>query len=247
MGRHRSRSVPSASDAFDCIDSFERAQGAAEVGDIVAKGVAAAGCECFMIACFSRDCAEYRRGVLVSRIPEEWRRYQFERRESDINALQGASLMRGQPIAWNEMVPDAGLERRRRRLTKEGREFGLRNGLCIPLYGPNGETAIANFSGYDIDDSAPTRLAMHVMAIGAYFRLWQPAGWDNRMRAVFTPREVDCLSWVAQGKTDWEIGEILHLRESTVHGYVEAAKHKLGVVTRMQAVVGAIRVGAISP
>jgi DNA-binding CsgD family transcriptional regulator len=58
-------------------------------------------------------------------------------------------------------------------------------------------------------------------------------------------RERECLSWVATGKSDWEIGEILSISEKTANAHIERAKTKLGVPTRMQAVVMALHAGAI--
>jgi DNA-binding CsgD family transcriptional regulator len=45
------------------------------------------------------------------------------------------------------------------------------------------------------------------------------------------------------GKSDWEIGEILAISERTAHNHVEAAKRLLDVGTRTQAVVQAWRRG----
>jgi DNA-binding CsgD family transcriptional regulator len=53
------------------------------------------------------------------------------------------------------------------------------------------------------------------------------------------------LRWVAAGKSDWAIGQILRISEKTVNFHVENAKRKLGVGTRIQAVVAAMRAGLI--
>jgi len=55
-----------------------------------------------------------------------------------------------------------------------------------------------------------------------------------------TPRERECLSWVAAGKTDWEISQILSIAEQTVHEYVQNTLIKLRAATRAQAVATAI-------
>jgi DNA-binding CsgD family transcriptional regulator len=71
----------------------------------------------------------------------------------------------------------------------------------------------------------------------------------ERVRAKNTPpprgprltrRERECLSWVASGKTDWEISQILSIAEQTVHEYVQNALIKLNATTRAQAVAVAI-------
>jgi LuxR family quorum-sensing system transcriptional regulator CciR len=54
---------------------------------------------------------------------------------------------------------------------------------------------------------------------------------------LLTPRQRDCVVLVAQGKSDWEIGRLLGISESTVHKHVEDAKRRYGVPTRIQLVV----------
>jgi DNA-binding CsgD family transcriptional regulator len=54
-----------------------------------------------------------------------------------------------------------------------------------------------------------------------------------------SPREQECLYWVSMGKTDSEIASILKLAEGTVHAHVEGAKRRMGVHTRIEAVLRA--------
>lgn len=56
-----------------------------------------------------------------------------------------------------------------------------------------------------------------------------------------TPREREVLWWAAQGKSAWEIGEILHIAKRTVDEHTQKAIRKLGVVNRTQAVATALR------
>jgi len=48
------------------------------------------------------------------------------------------------------------------------------------------------------------------------------------------------LRWAAKGKTAWETGKILELKEKTVSFYISNANFKLGVATKTQAVARAI-------
>lgn len=56
-----------------------------------------------------------------------------------------------------------------------------------------------------------------------------------------TPRELEVLSWVARGKSAWEIGEILRIAKRTVDEHTQTAVRKLGAVNRTQAVAIALR------
>ena len=60
-----------------------------------------------------------------------------------------------------------------------------------------------------------------------------------------TRRECQVLDWIAKGKSDWQIGQILCISAKTVNYHAENAKRKLGVATRIQAVISAIRSGTL--
>ena len=60
-----------------------------------------------------------------------------------------------------------------------------------------------------------------------------------------TARESEVLRWVANGKSAWEIGEILHIAKRTVDEHVHTAVQKLGAVNRTHAVAIALCDGVI--
>lgn len=62
-----------------------------------------------------------------------------------------------------------------------------------------------------------------------------------------SPRELDVLTWSARGKTSDEIAGILELSKRTVDFHMDNARAKLGVATRIQAVVKAISGKLIEP
>jgi DNA-binding NarL/FixJ family response regulator len=62
----------------------------------------------------------------------------------------------------------------------------------------------------------------------------------NSDRAALTPREVEVLSWVAQGKANWAIGKILDLSSATVRKHLQHIYAKLGVENRTAAALCAV-------
>ena len=62
-----------------------------------------------------------------------------------------------------------------------------------------------------------------------------------------TDREVETLTWSARGKTSDEIAVILGLSKRTVDFHIDNARAKLGVSTRIQAVVKAVAGRLIEP
>jgi DNA-binding CsgD family transcriptional regulator len=59
----------------------------------------------------------------------------------------------------------------------------------------------------------------------------------RKQSALLTPREAEISRWLAAGKSDWEIGQILDISAKTVNYHVENIKKKCGVATRTQAVL----------
>jgi DNA-binding CsgD family transcriptional regulator len=69
------------------------------------------------------------------------------------------------------------------------------------------------------------------------------AGAEKRIQ--LTPREREVLTWVAQGKSAQEVGEILNITKRTVDEHVNSATRKLGAKNRTHAVAIALRDGHI--
>jgi LuxR family quorum sensing-dependent transcriptional regulator len=49
------------------------------------------------------------------------------------------------------------------------------------------------------------------------------------------------LTWIASGKSAWEIGEILNITKRTVDEHAQTAFRRLGAANRVQAVAIALR------
>ena len=66
------------------------------------------------------------------------------------------------------------------------------------------------------------------------------------VKSKLTKREVECLRWAAQGKTDHEIGKIIGRSQATVRFHIRNATEKLESVNKSQAVFKATQLGYLS-
>jgi len=66
-------------------------------------------------------------------------------------------------------------------------------------------------------------------------------------RVDLNEREIETLTWAARGKTSAEIAQIMGLSKRTVDFHIDNARTKLGVTTRIQAVVKAAAGKLIEP
>jgi DNA-binding CsgD family transcriptional regulator len=74
----------------------------------------------------------------------------------------------------------------------------------------------------------------------------QGGGDRDEGEVSLSPRQAECLFWVQEGKSSRDIGIILGVSHRIVERHVFRACHKLGVKTRLQAVIRARSLGIIS-
>ena len=124
---------------------------------------------------------------------------------------------------------------------------GAEDGLIVPIGRPDELAGVIVLAGAEPDISPLARSAIHVLAHCAFVRAVTLEKEPKRKEiGALSPREVECLSWAAAGKTDNEIGKILKISPRTARFHIENAKKKLGVSTRIQAVAEALRLKAIA-
>lgn len=146
--------------------------------------------------------------------------------------------------------------RKRRELTKsetdiidEAREFGVRDGFTVPIVTLSGSFSVFSPCGYQPNLSRRARSALEFIGIYSQEVLKRNLIQSRReyqTHMPLTPREREIMHWVASGKTDSEIGDILSISRTTVTSHVENSKSKLDAFKRTHAVVQAIRFGEIS-
>ncbi len=138
-----------------------------------------------------------------------------------------------------------------RRLILEAGEAGMRAGMACTTRkaGPKG------VGGWNIGSSLPRREVEIVFREhGDMLRL---AAWygHERLQAFpfaaadrggLSPREAECLQWVARGLRTKQIAEKMRLRPVTVELYLRNARTKLDAATREQAVASAVMNGLIT-
>lgn len=130
---------------------------------------------------------------------------------------------------------------------------GVRCAIVAPTYLTRGVMGAVVWASPDpsleIDSIFNTNAArLHALAlrfIGSYHEANLRI--NEGPAARLTRREVQCLKWAAAGKTDADIGEIVHIAVPTVRFHLTNAWRKLRVVGRSQAVHRASELGYISP
>jgi DNA-binding CsgD family transcriptional regulator len=156
------------------------------------------------------------------------------------------------PIQWHDLLLDK--SSLSALVMNEAAEFGLRAGISMPMHSPRGELGILSFALNQQRRSAARAISQHAMPyvqlLGGYVheavcRVFGVV--DPEDKLPLTLREQECLRWAADGKTSWEISQLLKLSERTINFHLNNAMIKLDVSTRQHAIAKAVLRGLITP
>lgn len=135
-------------------------------------------------------------------------------------------------------------------LYEEQSAWGYRHGIAIATHLPNGQHLLV---GVDRSDPLPSdehdlmRLVADLQLTMAYAQdaAVRLLGVDERPPVSLTARELEILKWTIDGKTTWEIGQILGISENTVKYHLKNTTAKLDCVSKHTAAVKAARLGLL--
>lgn len=150
------------------------------------------------------------------------------------------------PVQWSEVARRRPLTRAERDVLRHAARFGLEDGFAVPVRDAGGFIGLINVAGPPIDLDEETRALLILVAPYVYQRL---CGLREAAKGSqgLTPREAEVLNWIAEGKSDWQIGKILGISRKTVNYHIENVKRKFGVASRIQALMAALGSAPFAP
>ena len=179
--------------------------------------------------------------------PEDWVRHYVRQGYEKIDPVLLLSPFTTKPLVWEDCEKRPELTEAQRRLFQEARDMKLLDGVSFPLHAPLGGTYVLSVASSE--DQPDYR--RHIPILRAYaqqfFAVYGDVSPPGPSGAPLSERERDCLLWSARGKSNWDIGAILHISEHTVDFHLRKAMAKLGAGNRIIAIVTAIRRGLIQP
>jgi len=178
--------------------------------------------------------------------PEAWRRTYLKERLHLSDPLARRAMNFTRPYFWSEIpdLPD---------LTQEERDYialvareKLGEGMGVPVFGPagrNGYCALGfGTAERPLDDEILELHAACQMGHLAYCRLLLR---DLPRETSLSAREKEILRWVARGRTNTQIADVLHLSRNTVETYIRRCFEKLDVNDRVSAALRGMALGMV--
>ncbi|MGE5506517.1 MAG: LuxR family transcriptional regulator [Actinomycetota bacterium] len=152
------------------------------------------------------------------------------------------------PYGWRFLMQRPGVTEPQRRLFDEAAEFGLRDGISMPFHANDGRLGILSLAFSSTDRlQAAVRAQPRLRLLGAYYHAAIDRLFDAResRHGRLDGRERQCLAWVAEGRSLWDISASLHLPEDAVAAILRGVREKLGVGTLADAVAQATAQGLL--
>ena len=182
--------------------------------------------------------------------PDLWKNHYMERGLHNIDPTLNAAARSVAPVDWARLEKKPGFKS----VFSEAADFRIPDkGLTVPVRGPLGETGLlcvcASMSATEwrklkrdiMGDLLTNAVHLHDTVMNS----------DPLMKALRQPRlsqrEVEILQWVAAGKSQLDVGDILSISSRTVEVHLRSAREKLCTISTPQAVGRAVSLGLIQP
>ena len=184
--------------------------------------------------------------MICAHYPDEWVHHYQRRDYASTDPVHRAAFTHRTPYRWDDIV---NLSKAEHRVMDEAREAGLPAGLSIPVHQPGGSVLLFSLAGSpsSVNDADILRRA-YLISTQFHFELQRLAPTPSRHASHYlTPRQRECLTWVARGKTSSEIALILGISRYTVEFHIKEAKKILNYNSRTAAAVNAVAQGLLEP
>jgi DNA-binding CsgD family transcriptional regulator len=188
--------------------------------------------------------------IMLHNYPRGWVRTYSEEKLYALDPVWKRAESNPFPFFWDTALQSVPLTKPQKTMMADAAGYGITHGYTIPIHlswvpgSRRASCSVIPDSGHLADRNY---IAVEFLASYLYFfasRAWAPRLTAPRLE--LTRRERQCLSLAAQGKDDWAIGRLLGLSPETVHSYFKRLMQRLGVRTRVQAIIWALESGQIA-
>lgn len=185
----------------------------------------------------------------LSNLNQQWLKFYEQNQYAKVDPCLVHCYQNSTPIRWIDVRYRPGkLGKMEEQIMKEASGHGQNDGISIPVHGVGSEAAFFSVSSMtplrflsDIDIQMMTVFASNVHE--HVKRINQKVQPEALARVELTRREKECMKWTAEGKTSWEISQIIGRSETTVVFHIGNVIRKFGATNRVEAVAKYVKHG----
>jgi DNA-binding CsgD family transcriptional regulator len=228
----------------DAYDAMERAKTSEELRTEMAKFAGEMGFANFVYALTINAPSLKAQQYIINGFPPQWVERYLARGYFKVDPVVQHAEKSTLPMIWSDHMF---IDGKSAEFWEDARRFGLKAGLTFAVHEQPGVTGIFSLAGDTVPDLQGEALAALIgraqmfasLLHHAVERIALPKLIPEHSTAL-TARERECLKWAADGKTAWEIGQILSITERTAVFHVNNVIKKLGAANKTQAIVRAV-------
>lgn len=180
--------------------------------------------------------------------PEAWKRHYIKRRLHLVDPTLHLAKRSIAPVDWVRLqTPEAPSV-----VFREASDFGISGqGLTVPVRGPYGDIGMLSLtrrcSAAEWQKMVPQYISqIQSAAVYLHDHVMSSETLSSVLRfPQLSAREAEVLQWVAAGKSQFDVADILGISNRTVEVHLRSAKTKLQALTTPQAVGRAVAIGLI--
>lgn len=185
--------------------------------------------------------------LVTEGFPEGFIERLFEKRLVLVNPIPDLATRTTDPFFWSDIPAMTSLLEREEAFLEEAARSEVGDGLAIPVFGAMSRNGVFNLGfgperpPFGMKELKELQLAAQLSHL-AYIRMtpdFQPG------KTLMTDREREVLEWIAQGKSNSVIAEILGISAHTVDTHVRRIFKKLDVNDRTTAAVKGLGAGLV--
>ncbi|WP_371225242.1 helix-turn-helix transcriptional regulator [Roseovarius sp. 2305UL8-3] len=187
------------------------------------------------------------KGVAAAGFPEDWVCHYIQADLVRVDPIPALTLTRTQPFLWSEVPKLMHLSEAQQDYLNEMARAGVGDGLAMQVFGPNLRNAYVGL-GFDegIKQLDPeTVFELQCAAQFSHLRYCELTADEPAVKVELSPREREILEWIAKGKSNSVIGDILGVSRHTVDTLTRRIFDKLGVNDRTTAAIKGIGSGVV--
>ncbi|MFC5428815.1 autoinducer binding domain-containing protein [Paraburkholderia denitrificans] len=183
---------------------------------------------------------------LLSNYPNHWIEHYKRSSYSKVDPILRQGARTCGLVVWSD-----NLFSRASSFWKEAKQAGLSVGVSQSAWSRNGTYTVLSLarSSVPLDSQTAAELEPYVLLLSNIVTLRAQdilgGSLPRVQRTSLTEREIEILRWSANGKTAFEVADILGISESTINFHLHNTRRKLGVSTKLEAAAYAARQGLL--
>ncbi len=226
------------------ISGIDRARSIKDICNILLNCTSKFGVESILagtIPTLGSPAKQQRENILLHEWPQEWASRYFSKnyifQDPTIKHISDIT----KPFMWSELQTPQFMTPISNVIMEEAKAFRLHKGFTVPLVTLEQEVIGFSFSGEKLEIDEIQKNMLTLLATYSIGRAISIRGDASDKIVSLSMREKEAIQWAAEGKTRWEIGELMGISEHGADKHLRMVREKLGTTTTSFAVAEAIR------